>query len=81
MIRSSRRHLAEVGENYFEHMAAAIGFSFRLAKASLACGLHALIPGVFTRTASRSVAELQAILVRRAAPNRRSDGHRLRIDA
>jgi hypothetical protein len=79
MVRASKHHLAQVGESYFEHLSAALGFSFALAKASIACGLHALIPALCTSTASRSVAELEAKLVRRAA-HRRSDGDRVRID-
>jgi hypothetical protein len=79
MVRASKHHLAQVGENYFEHLAVALGFSFALAKASIACGLHALVPALCTSTASRSVAELQAKLVMRAAQPR-SDGDRVRID-
>ena len=67
MVRASKNHLAQVDESYFEHLAAALGFAFALAKASIACGLHALVPALCTRTASRSVAELQAKLVMRAA--------------
>ena len=79
MVRASKRHLSQVGETYFEHLGAALGFSFSLAKASIACGLHALVPAFCTSTASRSVAELQAKLVRRAA-HQRSDGDRFRFD-
>jgi hypothetical protein len=67
MIRSSKRHLHEADESYFEHLRVAAGFSLKLAKASLACAVHALVPGLFTRTASGSVARLQAQLAARAA--------------
>jgi len=80
MVRASKHHLAQIGESYFEHLGAALGFSFALAKASIACGVHALIPGLCTSTASRSVAELQAKLVMRAAQHR-SEGDRFRTDA
>src|SRR4051794_7571915 len=83
MIRASKRHLAQVQENYFEHMSAALGFSLSLARASVACGIHAIVPALCTRTASRSVAALQAKLVMRAAVTGtagRSDGDRVRID-
>jgi uncharacterized protein DUF6356 len=76
MVRASKNHLAQVDESYFEHLSTALGFSIALAKASLACGLHALIPALCTSTASRSVAELQAKLVRRAAHTR---SHRDRV--
>jgi hypothetical protein len=80
MVRASKNHLDEVDESYFEHLAAALGFAFALAKASVACGIHAVVPAFCTHTASRSVAELQARLVMRAA-QARSDGDRVRIDS
>ena len=94
MIRASKRHLADVGENYLEHLRAALGFSLKLAKASVACGAHAIVPGICTDTASRSVAQLQAKLVMRAARGRvpasapataieaqqRSEDDRVRVD-
>jgi hypothetical protein len=67
MVRASKHHLTQVDESYFEHLRAALGFSLSLAKASIACCVHALVPAFCTNTASRSVAELQAKLVRRAA--------------
>jgi hypothetical protein len=79
MVRASKNHLAQVDESYLEHLGAALGFSFALAKASVACGLHALVPALCTHTASRSVAELQAKLVRRAARTR-SHGDRVSIN-
>ena len=80
MVRASKHHLAQVGESYFQHLGAALGFSFALARASIACGLHALVPAWCTSTASRSVAELQAKLIMRAA-HQRSDGDRLRVNS
>lgn len=65
MIRSSNRHLSAVGEDYFEHLGNALAFSSRLATASVACAVHAIVPGLCTKTASRSVADLHAKLVRR----------------
>lgn len=95
MIEASKHHLDQVGESYFEHLAAALGFSVRLAQASLACAIHALVPGLFMAAASRSVAQLQGKLVMRAAPSgterlqltsgpgrhQRSENDRIRIDA
>ena len=67
MIGSSKRHLGDAGESYFRHLGVAAGISLRLAKASLACAIHALIPGLCTRTASRSIASLAAQLANRSA--------------
>lgn len=67
MIRSSGAHLEDVGETYFEHLGAALSFSASLARASLACALHALIPGACTHTASRAIADLHSRLSNRPA--------------
>lgn len=69
MISSSRAHLEEVSESYFEHLGAALRFSASLALASAACALHALIPGICTNTASRSIADLHLRLSKRPAPS------------
>jgi hypothetical protein len=67
MIRSGRRHLEDVGEGYFEHSRAALSISASLARASLACAIHAVIPGLCTHTASRSIADLHSRISRRPA--------------
>ena len=64
------RHPRTVGESYLEHLIAALGFAARLAVAALACAVHGLVPGLFERTASRIVADLNVSMVanrRRAA--------------
>jgi len=95
MISSSKRHLAEVGETYFGHLGAALGFSASLVKAGAACALHAFVPALCTRTASQSVTDLNSKLARRAGlpaaarreaslrhqAHERSDDHRPHIDA
>ncbi len=67
MIRSSKHHLADVGETYSEHLVTALGFSAKLVKAGAACALHAIVPALCARTASRSIAELHSRLAMRAA--------------
>lgn len=56
-------HPRSVGETYFEHQGVAFGFSARLFLAACACLVHGLIPGLFERTASRSVARLHESMV------------------
>jgi len=51
-------HPASVGENYFEHMAFASRFSFALFGAAFAALIHAALPFLFEKTASRIVANL-----------------------
>lgn len=46
------KHLDEVKENYFKHLAEALLISLSLIVASVACLLHAIFPFAFTKTAS-----------------------------
>lgn len=63
-------HPRSMGESYFEHQRVAASFALRLFAASLACAVHALIPGLCVSTGSRAVADLNERLVvnRRRAP-------------
>jgi hypothetical protein len=56
-------HPRSVGESYGEHMAVAGWFALKLAVGAGACLVHALIPGLFTRTGSRIVGELHERMV------------------
>jgi hypothetical protein len=56
-------HPTTVGETYWQHLAAAWGFSWRLMAASLACLIHALLPFLFVRTGSRAITELHDRMV------------------
>lgn len=53
-------HPASVDETYGEHMRFAAGFSLKLFAAGGAALVHALIPCLFEKTASRMVADLYA---------------------
>lgn len=53
-------HPAAVNESYAAHFAFALGFSLKLMAASGAAIVHAFIPCLFEKTASRLVAELYA---------------------
>jgi hypothetical protein len=67
VFKASRDHLQEVQESYFEHLGAALVISALLAKAGVACAVHAFIPGLCTRTASRCIARVSSNLDRRGA--------------
>ena len=60
-------HPRSVGESYFEHMGTAAAFGTRLLLAGCACVVHALLPFLFTTTASREI----ALLHERMVANRR----------
>jgi hypothetical protein len=66
-MTGSRTHAAEARQTYVEHLGLASGISLELAKASLACAVHALLPGLCKRTASRSIANLERRLAAPAA--------------
>lgn len=59
------RHPRSIGESYVQHLGAAMRFALDLFGAAAACLLHALVPGLFERSASRTVARLHAQLKRR----------------
>ena len=48
-------HPASVGETYGEHFRVAVGFAGSLAVAAGAAAVHALVPSLCTRTASRRI--------------------------
>jgi hypothetical protein len=74
MLKASRAHLAECEEGYLAHLRAAVGISLTLLTASLACAIHALVPGVFTRSASVRVERVRSsIIARRAIANSADD--------
>ena len=57
------RHPRAVGESYVEHLIVALGFVSRLLVAAAACTVHAVIPALFERTASRVVAQLNVSMM------------------
>jgi hypothetical protein len=56
-------HPASVRESYLEHMMMAGGFGWTLLRASLACFVHALVPGLCERTGSTLIRELHGRMV------------------
>lgn len=63
-------HPASVGEGYFEHFTAALRFGGLLVLAGGVCWIHALLPFLFTETASRMVRNLHDQLTRRSGAER-----------
>jgi hypothetical protein len=58
VTRLFTQHPASVGESYSEHMGQAVCFGSRMVLAGLACLLHGVLPFLFVRTGSRTIAEL-----------------------
>lgn len=60
-------HPHNIGESYFQHQVAALGYSLALFRAAAACAVHAIIPALFERSASRIVGKLDSEMTQRAA--------------
>jgi len=56
-------HCRSVDESYLEHQAHALRFSGSLLVAAGACFIHALVPGLFQRTGSRTIERLHDEMV------------------
>lgn len=56
-------HPASVNESYLQHMGMALGFGWATLKASGACFVHALVPGLCERTGSRIIIGLHERMV------------------
>lgn len=53
-------HPRSIGETYGQHARTALSFGARMVVGGLACMVHAVVPGVFVKTASRTVVQLDA---------------------
>lgn len=53
-------HPRTIGETYGQHARTAFSFGWRMALGGCACMVHAVVPGLFVKTASRTVVQLDA---------------------
>lgn len=51
-------HPASVGETYLQHLRFALGFSLSLFGAAIAALIHAFLPFLFEKTASRMIRKM-----------------------
>lgn len=56
-------HPASVNENYWQHLANAASFGFRMIWGGIVCLVHALVPGVCCTRASEMIGELHERMV------------------
>ena len=61
-------HPRDIGETYGVHAGHALYIGFKLITAGIACVIHALLPGLFVRTASQAVSDVQSLMVKRSRP-------------
>ena len=64
MIKNSKKHLKEVNETYFQHMAIAFKIGFTMLVTGIFCLIHALIPGLFKKTGSNQIAKIYDMVSR-----------------
>ena len=64
MIKYSKKHLNEVNETYFQHMAVAFKIALIMLVTGIICVIHGLIPGLFEKTGSNQIAKLHEIVSR-----------------
>jgi hypothetical protein len=65
------RHPHSVGETYGEHFLHASSFALDMLFGAFACFFHALIPGLFERTASGVISKLNVRMVTHRRANAR----------
>ena len=53
-------HPRAIGETYGQHARTALSFGWRMVIGGRACIVHAVVPGLFVKTASRTVVQLDA---------------------
>ena len=70
MINKSNDHLKEAKETYFEHMKNAFKISFGMIGGGLKGLVHALVPGVFTASASDKIKKLHTFIADRDNKNK-----------
>jgi hypothetical protein len=69
------QHPSSVGESWGEHAANAWSFSWRLQIAAIAALIHALLPFMFTKTASKIVTNLHDHMVVHRSKSASGDVH------
>ena len=60
-------HPRDIGETYSEHATHALFIGTRMIMAGLACLVHALLPGLFVKTASNTVDNIIRLMEKRTA--------------
>lgn len=74
-------HPKSVNESYFEHMEMAGSFGWAMLRASCACFVHAVVPGLCEKTGSTIIRQLHARMVTNRVVNTSEDDAMLWIAA
>ncbi|HEY9568415.1 MAG TPA: DUF6356 family protein [Thalassobaculum sp.] len=70
MNRLFTEHPRSVGESYPEHMGVAFGFGAWMVLAGLACLVHGVLPFMFVKTGSRTIAMLHDRMIANRVRNK-----------
>tara|TARA_B110000008_G_C16903070_1_gene537602 strand:- start:484 stop:690 length:207 start_codon:yes stop_codon:yes gene_type:complete len=62
MIKKTQEHLNKANENYFEHMGVALNIAFQLLVGAIMAFVHAVIPSLFTTSASNKIKKLYFLI-------------------
>jgi len=62
-MKKLTKHLDDINETYFQHMAHALRFSGNMALGSLACLIHAIFPFLCVKTGSQIITDMQRDMV------------------
>lgn len=65
IVRAFEDHPASVGESYWQHFGAASRYGFLLSKAAGAAFVHAILPFMCERTASKTIMQLHSEMTAR----------------
>lgn len=60
-------HPRDIGETYGEHAGHALYIGFKMLGGGIACLVHAVLPGLFVRTASDAVDDIQNLMTKRTS--------------
>ena len=58
MIKGSKDHLKEANESYIQHLTIALKIGLTMILGGLQAILHAIIPGILTKSASEKIKKL-----------------------
>ncbi len=62
MIRDSKEHLSQINETYNQHLKASLKIGFTMIFGGFQAILHAIIPGILTKSASDKIKKLNEIV-------------------
>jgi len=65
MIRDSKKHLKVANETYIQHFKAALKIGFTMIFGGMQAILHAIVPGILTKSASEKIKKLYDFVSRR----------------